>query len=572
MTRSIAIGKQSFESIIEKNCFYVDKTLFIKEWWESNDDVTLIARPRRFGKTLNMDMLNCFFSNKYSGKDALFEKLDIWEDQRYHEIQGTYPVIFLSFADIKSDNFKDTKNDMVAVINDAYQQHLYLLESNALTEADRELFKKLDEYSKNLDADKEISNEVIFRSIKNLAAILYRKFGKKVIILLDEYDTPMQEAYVNGYWKEMVTLTRSFFNATFKTNPYLERAVMTGITRVSKESVFSDLNNLKVVTVTNDEYSKCFGFTEDEVFAALDEQGLSGEKEKVKAWYDGFTFGERHDIYNPWSIINFLDEKKYKAYWALTSANGLVSKLVQTGSAKIKKTMEELLEGKSIKTELDEQIVFDQLDGSSEALWSLLLASGYLKVDYVDFKNAEGKNIYELSLTNFEVKKMFENMIKVWFKAQGSSSAEFVKALIEGDLEAMNYYMNEIALDTFSNFDVAGRKETRIRPENFYHGFVLVLMVDKRDDYIINSNRESGFGRYDIMMIPRKDILPAIIIEFKVINKIRENSLQETVEAALKQIKERKYDAELLKIGIKKENIRHYGFAFKGKQVLIGEG
>ena len=312
MARTVSIGTQDFEKMIQRNCFYVDKTGFIKEWWESEDEVTLITRPRRFGKTLNMSMLNCFFSNKYADRGELFEKLEIWKDGKYREIQGTYPVIFLSFASIKSNNFTDTKNDIVAVINGAFRSHSYLLDSDVLSDAEKEIFESFDRYANNISVDKEIANETVYRALNNLSLFLSRYYGKKVIILLDEYDTPMQEAYVNGYWEELVAFTRSLFNSTFKTNPYLERAIMTGITRVSKESIFSDLNNLKVITVTNEEYSKCFGFTEKEVFDALDEQGISGEKEKVKLWYDGFTFGKQKDIYNPWSIINFLENKKEK--------------------------------------------------------------------------------------------------------------------------------------------------------------------------------------------------------------------------------------------------------------------
>ena len=338
--RKISIGKQDYESLITSGCFYVDKTYFIKEWWESQDDVTLITRPRRFGKTLNMSMLECFFSNKYAGRGDLFEGLSIWNDEKYRQLQGTYPVIFISFAEIKANNFKDTKNDMVSVINDVYKQHSYLLEDAILTDAERNLFRQLDDYSKNTNVNKDISNEIIYRSVKDLAAILYRKFEKKVIILLDEYDTPMQEAYVNGFWNDMVGFIRSFFNSTLKTNPYLDRAIMTGITRVSKESIFSDLNNLNVITTTNDEYNTSFGFTESEVFAALDEAGLSEKKDDVKLWYDGFTFGKHKDIYNPWSITNYLDKKEFKTYWADTSSNSLVGKLIQRGSPKIKKAME----------------------------------------------------------------------------------------------------------------------------------------------------------------------------------------------------------------------------------------
>ena len=595
--RKISIGKQDYESLITSGCFYVDKTYFIKEWWESQDDVTLITRPRRFGKTLNMSMLECFFSNKYAGRGDLFEGLSIWNDEKYRQLQGTYPVIFISFAEIKANNFKDTKNDMVSVINDVYKQHSYLLEDAILTDAERNLFRQLDDYSKNTNVNKDISNEIIYRSVKDLAAILYRKFEKKVIILLDEYDTPMQEAYVNGFWNDMVGFIRSFFNSTLKTNPYLDRAIMTGITTaeysavrkfakqtsngsalaetISKESIFSDLNNLNVITTTNDEYNTSFGFTESEVFAALDEAGLSEKKDDVKLWYDGFTFGKHKDIYNPWSITNYLDKKEFKTYWADTSSNSLVGKLIQRGSPKIKKAMEKLLNGEYITVGIDEQIVFDQLDNDEDAIWSLLLASGYLKVDSMEICVSTGEQKYELSLTNLEVRVMFQKLIKGWFMTGDDSSNEFISALIDGDLEAMNYYINEVTLNVFSSFDVAGKDESRIRPENFYHGFVLGLMAGQRNNYIIKSNRESGFGRYDVMMIPKHSTneagkkLPAIVLEFKV-KRDSEKSLEEAVEVAHRQIEEKRYDEEILALGIEKERIRHYGFAFEGKKVLIG--
>ena len=574
MAKVVAIGKQSFESIREKDNFYVDKTLFIREWWDSDDSVTLITRPRRFGKTLNMDMIKCFFSNEYKNRGDLFEGLDIWKDEKYRELQGTYPVIFLSFAEIKKNNFKDTKNDIISIINEAYKQHSYLIRSNVLTDAEKGIFDKFDNYSKDTDVSKEMSNEIVCRAIKDLSSMLCRHFGKKVIILLDEYDTPMQEAYVNGYWEELVGFTRSLFNSTFKTNPYLERAIMTGITRVSKESIFSDLNNLVVVTTTSNQYETAFGFTEEEVFNALDEQELSDKKEEVKKWYDGFTFGDKRDIYNPWSIINFLKFKRFKTYWADSSSNGLINSLVKTGSSYIKMMMEMLLKGETIDVPIDEQIVFSELDYSEDAVWSLMLASGYLKVISSDELTGDRTKavMYNLALTNFEIKLMFENMVLRWFSPAKMETNEFIKALINGDIESMNEYMNEVALNTFSSFDSGKHTSDKKAPENFYHGFVLGLMVDQTQNYIIASNRESGFGRYDIMLEPidkNNEKYPGIVIEFKVINQRKENSLEETVEAALKQIEEKNYDAELIKRGVKAENIHHYGFAFKGKEVLI---
>jgi len=560
--RTVSIGNQDFESIRKNNNFYIDKTGFIKEWWDSNDIVTLITRPRRFGKTLNMSMLNCFFSNKYSSREDLFEGLDIWNNEKYRKIQGTYPVIFISFAAVKETNIEDAKYRICNLLVDLYENNSYLLKSDLLSENEKEQFKSIKVGMNPIAAPD---------SIKILCGYMEKYFGKKVLIFLDEYDTPMQEAYVSGYWSEMASFMRTFFNSTFKTNPYLDRAVMTGITRISKESMFSDLNNLNVVTTTNNEYATCFGFTEHEVFDALEEAELSEKKEDVKCWYDGFIFGNHSDIYNPWSITNFINQRKFKTYWVDTSSNAMASKLIQRGSPEIKKSMEKLLDGKSIKVDIDEQIVFEQLDKDENAIWSLLIASGYLKVNNADTCEEDEK--YELSFTNLEVSKMFQKLIKEWFRTTRTTSDEFVKALITGDIKAMNHYMNKIALATFSYFDVGNKPSEYVEPERFYHGFVLGLMVGEKENYIIKSNRESGFGRYDIMMVP-KDIknadFPAIVIEFKVYDEEDEDSLKDTVAAAHKQIEEKRYDEEIIQFGIEKNRIRHYGFAFEGKKVLIG--
>ena len=565
MPKVIGIGKQRYDRIIENDGFYIDKTMFIKEWWENQDDVTLITRPRRFGKTLNMDMLKCFFSNEYKDRGDLFEGLDIWKEEKYREIQGTYPVIFLSFAKIKQNTYKDAIAGIKRIICDEIQKYIFLKDWDGLADAEKNNLKNITYGMDDVTAQEAIAS---------LSNYLSRYYGKNVIILLDEYDTPMQEAYVNGYWEELVSFTRSFFNATFKSNMYLERAMMTGITRVSKESMFSDLNNLVVITTSSKDYATAFGFTEEEVFHALDEYGLSDKKCDVKEWYDGFVFGGIKDIYNPWSIINFLKYKELKKYWADTSSNDLISKLIKTGSAGIKETMEKLIDGKTIEKKIDEQIIYNQLEKNENSIWSLLLASGYLKAVSIDvYISDEIIEIYKLAITNNETKSMFRAMIKEWFSDVYSEKKDFLKALILGDVDAMNQYMNDIALETFSSFDVAGRENSRVRPENFYHGFVLGLMVEKRDDYIIKSNKESGFGRYDVMMIPRNvktGNLPAMILEFKVMNSNKEKTLEETVSSALAQIEEKKYDTELINAGVKKENIRHYGFAFEGKKVLIG--
>ena len=564
MAEKVAIGIQSFGKLIDNHYFYVDKTYFIKEWWESGDDVTLITRPRRFGKTLNMSMLEQFFSVDYAERRDLFDGLSIWEDEKYHNLQGTYPVISLSFANVKEQNYANTRDKICQLLTNLYVKYSFLRDSDVLTDKDKKYFDRISVDMRDSDAS---------LALYQLSDYLHRFYGKKVIILLDEYDTPMQEAYVDGFWNELVAFTRSLFNATFKTNPWLERGLMTGITRVSKESIFSDLNNLKVVTTTSDEYATSFGFTEEEVFTAMKKYGLGEETNKVKQWYGGFIFGKHKDIYNPWSILNFLDSGNITTYWANTSSNSLVGKLIREGDRKIKEKFEILLRGESIYSPIDEQIVYNQLNGNERAVWSLLLACGYLKVlsyeKYCDIPETAQPQ-YELAITNLEVKLMFRNMISTWFSGAEADYNDFIKALLLDDKKAMNIYMNRVALSTFSYFDT-GKNPSMEEPERFYHGFVLGLMVDLQNRYVITSNRESGFGRYDVMLEPKNPAEDdAIILEFKVHDADDEDTLKETVQEALKQIEQKQYASNLIARGIPKERIRKYGFAFEGKKVLIG--
>lgn len=560
MARRVGIGHQNFEDVIKKNLFYVDKTNFIKVWWENDDAVTLVTRPRRFGKTLNLSMLEHFFSVEYASKGELFLNLSIWKDEKYRRLKGTYPVIFLSFAEVKETSFANTREKICQIITNLYNKYDFLLESGLLNDKEKKLYGEV---------TADMKDYLASVSLRALSDYLKRYYGKKVIILLDEYDTPMHEAYVGGYWDEMVSFMRNLFNSTFKTNPFLEKALMTGITRVSKESVFSDLNNIEVVTTTSEKYEEAFGFTQEEVWKALKEYGLYEERENVREWYDGFTFGRKSDIYNPWSITNYLDKRKFATYWANTSSNDLVGKLIREGSPDMKVIMEDLLEGRTLHTQIDEQIVFNQLDCSEDAVWSLLLASGYLCLEQYNL-NKRGYTEYELKLTNKEVFILFEKMIDGWFKQSASSYNAFIKALLLGDVDAMNICINRVASSIFSYFDTGKNPSEETEPERFYHGFVLGLMVDLQDRYKITSNRESGFGRYDVMLEPLQDLDDAVIIEFKVCNTAKKQTLGDAVTDALDQIDRMNYAADLEAKGLSPDRIRKYGFAFEGKRVLIG--
>lgn len=554
--KSVAVGVQDFEALRRDQMFYVDKTDFIRQWWESGETTTLITRPRRFGKTLNLSMLNCFFSVFYENRADLFEGLKVWEEKNYHKLQGRFPVIFLSFAGVKGTTFEAVLRQINYGIVEVYRRFERILDMSRFTERERQDFGRI---SWDMDA------ATAAQSVRLLTDLLYVYYGQKPIILLDEYDTPLQEAYFNSFWDEMTAFVGAFFNNSFKTNPSLGRALLTGITRICKESIFSDLNNIDVVTQTSTKYETAFGFTEEEVKVGLARVGLLDYRQKVKEWYDGFTFGQRRDMYNPWSITKFIDaEGIFDIYWANTSNNKLVSSLIRKSSKNMKMAMEQLLEGEMLHVEMDEQLDFAQLEYRESAIFSLLYATGYLRV------NQKNDQEYVLMLTNKEVKIVFRRIIREWFNDLDTGYGDFRRALLHDNIEEMNYYMNMVTLSTFSYFDTGTGRGNIDETERFYHGFVLGLLADLSDQFSIRSNRESGLGRYDIILRAREENCNSYIMEFKVFDRERDENMKACVARALQQIEEKQYETELVADGIARERIRKYGFAFDGKKVLIG--
>ena len=554
----ISIGNQDFRSIRENHNFYVDKSDFIREWWENQDTVTLITRPRRFGKTLNMSMLENFFSIQNEKREDLFEGLAIWEDQKYRALQGSYPVIFLSFASVKGETYPEAREGIIQIILDLYTKYDYLRLSDKLSEKEKAYF----DFIKS-----DMSNTIAAMSLHRLALCMNRYYGKKVLILLDEYDTPLLEAYTDGYWEEMIGTCRQLFHAAFKENAYYSRAIITGVTRVTKNSLFSDLNNIEVDTVTCDAYSDCFGFTEEEVIDALQCQNVQ-EFSKVKAMYDGFIFGSQKDIYNPWSICNYLRQGELICYWTNTSSNKLIGEIIRKHPVRSKHEIEQLMAGETVHKKINENVTFQYLDGDENSLWSLFLAIGYIKADYV-VKHGEITEC-DVSVTNQEVMEMFRYEVLAMFDNGNAIYNDFVQALLQHNVCDMNDILLDIAYTSMSYFDV-GKRPSERAPENFYHGLVLGLIVSLRYRYRIVSNRESGRGRYDIAMYPLQDNMDAFLMEFKVHDEKTETNLETTADNALRQIEEKGYEKDLHAAGIKSEHIYKLGFAFSGKDVLVKE-
>ncbi len=548
----LPIGQSNFRKIIDSGFTLIDKSLLIRDIL-NDTEVILITRPRRFGKTLNLSMLQHFFAKEVLGlpTEGLFDNLLITKaGSQYLDHQGRYPVILITLKDIKSTHFQAAYDSFCHAVSDLYSEHRYLLESSALHEDEKEFFESI--------LRQKASRTNIEASLKNITKYLFQHFGAKPLVLIDEYDSPIQNAYMHGFYKEMMDLIRSFLGRGLKDNPYLFKSVLTGILRVSKESLFSDLNNIRVYSLLHSEYGEYFGFTEAEVKKLLAEAQLQNKGDEIRDWYNGYQIGET-TVYNPWSIINCLAEKgKLQPYWVNTSDNVLIKDLILHSTTDFKSILELLLQGSKVEMIIDEQVVFQYLKSNELAIWCLFLMAGYLKV--MDQKETDQGILCSLAIPNREVRNLYRRIIETWLSDGRVLSwyNQFLVELLNGHVEKMKKYLNEILINTASIHDLSKQ------PEIFYHGLMLGLTASIHNDYEIKSNRESGFGFYDIVIIPRDLKKLGIVLELKV---AKENELEKTAQAALQQIKDKQYSSELTSRGI--QRILKIGIAFLGKQLQI---
>lgn len=562
LDKKMSRGYQDFGEIMELKRFYVDKTYFIEEWWNSSEKVSLITRPRRFGKTLMLSTVEYFFSPEKAGHPEYFNLLSVWKNPDIQKLYGRIPVIFLSFGGAKGGSFRSAMLSIGNTIRECFSRYAHLIDSPHLSQDQKECFKNF--FNQMVIGD----YSSVCLAVTTLSEILEAHYKTSPIILLDEYDTPLTEAYTAGYWQEMIHFYRQFIHITFKQNGFFQKAVITGVAKISKNSLFSDMNNIATYSCTSNGFSDCFGFTEKEVMDALQCYDLD-EMSKVKEMYDGFIFGDSSEIYNPWSICNFMVEQELSAYWVNTSSNELIGDLIRKVPAKTKKEVEDLILGKKIHKYINEDIALQYADGNEEAFWSLLLATGYIKASNV--KKTCGYTECDVAITNMETMFMFHSQILGMFPLGRSVCQEFVDALLNHKLEELNVVLNDILLTSISYFDT-GKRPSEKAPENFFHGLILGLIVSLKDRYRITSNRESGLGRYDLAIVPIiSKNSDAFILEFKVRNPKKEETLEDTAKTALLQIREKRYEQEILAQGISKEQIYSLGFAFDGKEALVIE-
>ena len=552
--KKIALGESDFRSIIENNEYFVDKSLLIKEIFEDSSRIILIPRPRRFGKTLNLSMIRYFVERCDEDRRYLFNNLLIEKEKDIMKRQGIYPTIYLTFKDEKHDKFEDFQMKLAFFVSEIYKKHYYLYESLTF-QVDKDYFDKI--------INKVSTKAELEMSLKNLSKYLYDYYGEKIIILIDEYDTPIQHSYFSGIYDDTIAFMRNFLSNTLKDNIYLEKALLTGILRVARESIFSGLNNLDVYSILKEGYSDKFGFTEVEIEKMLNDFNIVKEKDEFKRWYNGYLFGNTV-IYNPWSTLSYLKDKNeyFMPYWVNTSENKIIKTILSKGSDGLKKSFEELLKGNTIETTIDENIIMADIEANENNVWSFLLLSGYLKV--VDKIRKEDEIYYEVAIPNVEVKHMYNKIIKDWASESYVSSEynEMLKALINFDYEVFEEIFIDYVEKSLSYFDVSGEE-----PERVYHGFVLGMLVALNNTHYVLSNRESGYGRYDVMVIPKDITKPGIIIEFKRARKNNKKTIEQLIEEAKTQIEDKKYETELLSRGI--TDIKKLVIVFKGKEVSV---
>ena len=545
----IGIGISDFKALRMRKNYFIDKTMYIKDIIDNQSGVVLVTRPRRFGKTLNMSMLKYFFDCDVKDSKELFEGLKIMEQgEKYTSKLGIYPSIYLTMKDLNVSTFEYMLMQLKTAMMEIYFEKRYLLEDE-ISEGERNTYNRM--LAANIN-DMELLN-----SVKLLSKLLYNHYGKPVMLFIDEYDVPIQTAYVEKYYEQAIKFLKTFYGTTFKDNPYLEKTVLTGVSRVAKESIFSGANNFDVYTVLNDEFADDFGITSEEIDKVTEDFDVEAEKEEIKKWYDGYRVGNVEGIYNPWSLLNYLAKKELKPYWVNTSSNDLI-KLTIKNSMTVKEKMERLLKDEEIEVPINLETVIDGIEQNEDNIWGLMLGTGYLKVvEVVD--SVEG--IYKVKIPNYEIKILFQDIVRSWFKDKvvGNDLRSILKDLVELNLSEFEKKFRVLVREMFSYMDVGENTA-----ENFYHAFVLGMLVGLRDSYYVNLNRESGFGRYDIMLEPQNKNGNSFIMEFKVADDFEDETIEEVIASAKKQIEEKGYESNLRERGF--NNITKMVFAFKGKE------
>ena len=553
--QGIGIGVSDFKILRVKENYFIDKSLFIKHVLDNQSAIALITRPRRFGKTLNMSMLRHFLDCTQKDSCKLFEGLKIMEQgEKYTEKLGAYPCIYFTMKDALGRNFENMMMLFQTQLIELFIEHIYLLKSDKLLDAEKETINRI----LNIKA----TETDLQYAIKFLSRLLYREFGKPVFIMIDEYDVPLQNAYVEGFYDDAIKFFKAFYGITFKDNQYMEKTILTGVSRVAKESIFSGANNFDVYTVLDDEFSEDFGITSDEIDKVLSDFEIKENVEEIKKWYDGYRIGKTEGIYNPWSILKYLKQRELVPYWVNTSSNDLI-KLILTRSSSVKERIERLLKNEAIEAKINLETIIVGIENNEDNIWGLLVGTGYLKAtEVVDL----AESIYKVKIVNNEIRILFSQIIRDWFsnKVIGNDLNSIMKDLVTLNLEEFKEKFKILVMQMFSYMDVG-----RDTAENFYHAFVLGMLVSLKDTYVVNSNRESGMGRYDIMLEPKDKNANSFIMEFKVFKQDKEKDIEETIANAKKQIKEKQYETSLRERGF--TNITKMVFAFDGKDVKIEE-